>query len=326
MNNPCTFYRSTKYIEFNNAPSIPGVGTTGSQSFNPNHVSATNAEHTFSAGYSIDVGDYIKIVTIPQIALPDDCQVTSGNAICYMYPLESTILIKFNTSYSSTYTVTLGGMTNLYQSRVTDKPYTEVWDASSGTIRSRFYTNYWVNHITSDPETGNNLGITFTPTLTPDYQLKYSFNNIARIEISHLMQNKDIEMIYVWANWEITFVTSYCNATLESTTEEATPYPYRFECYSIGTRSLYLRKQANFPEWDSNHTNKKIVIYLKYTISNSKSGNSNYWYARAYTTTSTTSTDYRVAEAYGLFPIIEYQSPYIYKIDFWTQSVKERTC
>ena len=105
-------------------------------------------------------------------------------------------------------------MTNLYQSRLGDKPYTEVWDASSGTIRARFYTSYWVNHITSDPSTGNTLDIDFTPTLTPDYQLKYSFNNIARIEISHLMQNDKIKMIYVEANWEITFATSYCNATL----------------------------------------------------------------------------------------------------------------
>ena len=141
-------------------------------SFSPNIVSATNAEHTYSAGYSIAVGDYIKIVTIPQIPLPDDCQVTSGNAICYMYPLERTILIKFNTSYSSSYTVTLGGMTNLYQSRISDQPYTEVWDASSGTIRSRFHSSYWVNHITTDPSTGEDLRITFTPTLTPEYQLK----------------------------------------------------------------------------------------------------------------------------------------------------------
>ena len=64
---------------------------------------------------------------------------------------------------------------------------------------------------------------------------------------------------------------------------------------------------------------------MKYTISNSKSGNSNYWYAAAYTSTSV-NNDYRVSQASGYFPIIEYQSPYIYKIDFWTQSVKERTC
>lgn len=88
INNPCTFYKSTYYLEFNSAPSIPNVGSSvGSLGFNPNIVSATNAQHTYSAGYQIDVGDYIKIVTIPQIALPDDCQVTSGNAICYMYPL-----------------------------------------------------------------------------------------------------------------------------------------------------------------------------------------------------------------------------------------------
>ena len=42
-NNPCTYYKSTKYITFNNAPSIPNQHTTGSMGFNPNRVSATNA-------------------------------------------------------------------------------------------------------------------------------------------------------------------------------------------------------------------------------------------------------------------------------------------
>ena len=71
----------------------------------------------------------------------------------------------------------------------------------------------------------------------------------------------------------------------------------------MGSRNLYLYLQDNFPEWDSSFTDRKVVIYLKYTISNSKSGNSNNWYARAFTTTSV-NNDYRVSQAYGTFPII----------------------
>ena len=132
-------------------------------------------------------------------------------------------------------------------------------------------------------------------------------------------------MIYVTANWEIAFVNSYCNATLESSTAEATPYPYRFECQVTGTRTLKLYKQDNFPDWDTSFYNRNVVIYLKYTISNSKSGNSNYWYAYAYTTNAV-NTDYLVSRAQGYFPIIEYQSPYIYKVNFPTQAFSKRTC
>ena len=325
INNPCTFYKSTDYLEYNNAPSIPSVYNTGSLSFNPNRVSATNAEHTVSASYTVNNGDYVKIIYYPQVPIPDICQITSGNGICYSYPLENTIIIKANTTQTSSYSFTLGGMTNLYHSRDSDKIYTEIWDGSSGTIRARLNTHYWVNHITTDPATGDPLSITFTPTLTPDYQLKYDFSNVARIEITHLMQNKHIQMIYVWADWEITFKNSYCNATLESTTEEATPYPYRFECKTIGTRSLYIYTQDNFPDWNENFTDKKVVIYLKYTIHNSKSGNSNNWYAAAYTSTSY-DNDKRVSQASGTFPISEYQSPFIYKINFPTQAFSKRTC
>ena len=162
-------------------------------------------------------------------------------------------------------------------------------------IRSRFDTNsYWTTHITTDPTSSEPLTITFTPTLTPDYQLKYGFNNIARIEITHLMQNKHIEAIYITAGSEVTFLTSYCNATLESDSSEATPYPYRFECSSIGSRSLKLIKQNNFPEWTSAFLNKKVVIYLKYTIANWKTGTSYQWKAYAYTAyTGSSSVDNR---------------------------------
>lgn len=217
-------------------------------------------------------------------------------------------------------------MTNLYQSKVTEKPYTEVWDAATGNIRVRFTTDYWVDHITSNPADSAPLSITFTPTLTPNYQLKYDFNNIARIEITHMLQNKHVEMLYLTAPSEITFQTSYCNATLESTTAEATPYPYRFECYSIGSRSLQIIKQDNFPEWTPAFIDKKVVIYLKYTIEDWKYTSSSNWYLHAYTVTGSTSSWNRVSQAVGTHHIDIYQSPYIYKINFPTQAFSKRTC
>lgn len=325
MNNLCTYYKSTDYITFDGVPYIPSTGYTGSMSFNPNRVSATNAQHTFGANYAINAGDYIKIVYYPQVEIPDICSITSGNGICYSYPLEDTILIKANTSSSSNYQFTLGGMTNLYQSKVSDLPYTQIWDAASGTIRARFTTYFWVNHIQTDPTTSDALSFSFTPTLTPNYQLKYGFSNIARVQISHLMQNQLIKMIYVTVNWQIEFVNTYCNATLESTTAEALPYPYRFECQVAGDHALYLYPQDNFPDWQTSFTDKNIVIYLKYTIHDSKSGNSNAWNAHAYTITSVNS-EYRVSQASGTFPIDEFQSPYIYKVNFPTEAFSKRTC
>ena len=123
----------------------------------------------------------MKIIYYPEVTVPETCTITSNNGVCYSYPLENTIIIKSNTTYASSYTFTLGGMTNLYQYRTSNKPYTEVWNGAAGTIRSRFWTNYYVSYITTDPNSNNALSIDFTPTLTPDYQLKYSFNNIARI-------------------------------------------------------------------------------------------------------------------------------------------------
>ena len=102
-------------------------------------------------------------------------------------------------------------------------------------------------------------------------------------------------------------------------------YPYRFECVISGTRSLKLYKQDNFPEWDSSFLNKKIAIYVKYTITDSKTGNSYNWQATAYTTDQI-NNDYRVSLATGNFPIIEYKSPEMYKIDFLTKAFNKRTC
>ena len=218
-NNLCTYWSSTKYLEYDPTPSIPNVYTyQGSMSENPNYVSATNAQHTFTGPYTVNNGDYVKIVYYPQVPVPDICTITSNNGICYSYPHENTILIKANTTQTNSYTFTLGGMTNLYRSQVTERPYQEVWDVANGNIRGRFNTDYWVNHITTDPTSGEQLTMTFTPTLTPNYQLKYGFNNIMRIEVTHMMQNEHIQMLYVSAPSEISFQTSYCNATLESTT------------------------------------------------------------------------------------------------------------
>ena len=48
-------------MTFSAVQSYVGTGTTGSLSFNPNLVSATNTEHTISAGYSLSAGDWVKV-------------------------------------------------------------------------------------------------------------------------------------------------------------------------------------------------------------------------------------------------------------------------
>lgn len=216
-------------------------------------------------------------------------------------------------------------MTNLYQSRVTELPSIQIWSVSTGRISARHEPSYWVNHITVDPVSNNAPTITFIPTLTPNYQLKYGFNNIARIEMTYLLQNDKINMIYLTAPGEITIATSYCNATMESTAAEAKPYPYRFECYAMSSTTVMLYKQDNFPAWDASFINKKIIVYLKYQIANWKTGSSNSWNVATYTITSANSW-YRVSEGTGTFSIIEYLSPFIYKINFPTQAFSKRTC
>lgn len=143
-----------------------------------------------SAGISLAIGDLVKIVYYPQVTVTDVCSLVSANGICYSYPIENTIIIKA-TSAQSSYNFVLGGMTNLYKYQG-DKLYTEVWKVATGTISNIFYTSYTVGTIVTDPVSNNPLAITFETTLTPDYQLSYGFNNIARIEISYLMQNKHI--------------------------------------------------------------------------------------------------------------------------------------
>jgi hypothetical protein len=68
--------------------------------------------------------------------------------------------------------------------------------------------------ITTDPVSSNPLAISFTPTLTPNYQLSYNFDNIAKVEISYLLQNDKVQQILLTAPSGITLNSKYCNATL----------------------------------------------------------------------------------------------------------------
>lgn len=195
-NNLCSYYKSVTYMTFNTAPAIVGTTTTGSLTFNPTRVSATNTVHTVSAGYTLAAGAWLKLIYYSQVPIPTVCSLTSSNGECYSYPATNTIMIKATSAQTNPYSFSLGGMTNPYQYYYgTNTFYTEIWQ--SGTIAARFYTAYSASTITTDPTSGNELLITFTPTLTPNYQLKYGFNNIARIEISHMLQNKNVKQIYI---------------------------------------------------------------------------------------------------------------------------------
>jgi hypothetical protein len=146
------------------------------------------------------------------------------------------------------------------------------------------------------------LAITFTPTLTPDYQLKYGFNNIAKIEISYILQNKNIQMIHLAAPTGISIIGTYCNATLESTSIETAPYPFRFKCQVMSTGYIQLIKQKDFPAWDSGFINRKVIIYLKYTIATSVAVACSDWVATAYTGLSVSSSNV-VSQAKGFFNV-----------------------
>jgi hypothetical protein len=173
---------------------------------------------------------------------------------------------------------------------------------------------------------GNDLNITFTPTLTPDYQLKYGFSNIARIEITYLLQNKYVQQIYLYAGGEINIDTAYCNATMETNAGEALPYPYRFVCAAMGSRWVRINLQSDFPVWNSGFINRKIYVYLRYTISNGQYNYGTNWTATAYADPSSTSSNYLIAQANGRFAIVEYQLPYLYVISLFTKSFTQRTC
>lgn len=113
---------------------------------------------------------------------------------------------------------------------------------------------------------------------------------------------------------------------MESLTGEAAPYPYRFECVQMGSNSVMLYKQDNFPAWIPAHINRKIIVYLKYQIADWKTVSCNNWNVATYTITSGPNSWYRVSEGVGNFNIIEYLSPYIYTINFPTKAFNKRTC
>jgi hypothetical protein len=114
-NNLCAYYKSVTYLSFTTAPGPMGYGYTGSLTFNPSSVSASNTVHTVTASYGIIIGDWLRLQYYTQIAIPTVCTITSGNGECYSYPTLNIIMIKATTNQSSSYTFSLGGMTNPYQ-------------------------------------------------------------------------------------------------------------------------------------------------------------------------------------------------------------------
>ena len=197
-NNLCAYYKSSTYLSFNSNPGGIGYGYTGSLSFNPALVSATNTVHTVTAGYSISVGDFIRLNYYTQVPIPTTCTITSSNAECYSYPTSNTIMIKATSAQSGSYTFRLGGMTNPYQNFYGSYTfYTEIW--RNGYSIQRFYTDYTASTITVDPSSGSALTMTFTPTLTPNYELKYGFNNIVLVSITNMLQNNMVKLIYITA-------------------------------------------------------------------------------------------------------------------------------
>lgn len=299
-NNLCAYYKSVTYMTFNSAPAGVGTTTTGSLTFNPTIVSATNTVHTVSAGYALGAGDWVRLQYYSQVPIPRVCNLVSANGVCYSYPKANIIMIKTAAAQSGSYSFQLGGMTNPYQYYYgTNTFYTELW--KSGSITNKFYTGYNAATITTDPTSSQQLLITFTPTKTPNYQLKYGFENIARVEISHMLQNKNVQQIYIYTQGDVVFNTNYCNATMLSFPEEALPYPYRLVCQAMGSTWIRLNFQSDFPTWNSTFTTRPIVLYLAYTISSSTYCSN--WTANAYSDPSSTSSNYLIAQATGRFPI-----------------------
>lgn len=159
-----------------------------------------------------------------------------------------------------------------------------------------FQTQYTVPYIVTDPTTSNALSISFTPTLTPNYQLSYGFDNIAKVEIKYIYQNKNIQQILLIAPSYISLNLYYCNATLSSTSTEAKPYPYRFKCSVLSTSQVRITLQSDFPAWTSAFINKTVVLYIKYQITTNLLGaNCSDWVAHAYTHPSSTASSYKVS-------------------------------
>ncbi len=95
-NNLCAYYKSVTYLTFNSNPGIPGYGTTGTLTFNPSLVSATNTQHTISAGYALQSGDFLKLSYYSQVPIPTTCNFITNKGQCYSYSTTNTIIIKIN--------------------------------------------------------------------------------------------------------------------------------------------------------------------------------------------------------------------------------------
>jgi hypothetical protein len=194
--NLCAYYKSLYSMTFNaySAPSV--VVSAGSLSFNPTRVSATNTLHTVSASFSLAVGDFVKLIYYSQIPIPAVCTMSSSNGQCYSYPSTNTIIVKITTASLSPYSIVLANMNNPYQNHYGIGTFNvEIW--KSGIITNRFYSSYSATTISTDPTTSTPLSITFTPTLTPNYWLKYGFNNIAKVVLSKFFQNAYVKMIRI---------------------------------------------------------------------------------------------------------------------------------
>lgn len=94
----------------------------------------------------------------------------------------------------------------------------------------------------------------------------------------------------------------------------------------MGSNYVVLNLQSDFPAWDTGFTQRNIYVYLSFQIANSQMVNSNNWYAYAYTDPSSTSNNYMVSQAVGKFPIVNYQLPFLYVINFPVESFGDRTC
>ena len=307
-------------------PSLPISGsiTTGSLIFSPSYVSAPNSTHTVSASYTISTGSYLKLAYYTQVSIPTVCELTSGNGECYSYPSTNTIIIRINATQSSPYSFSLAGMTNPYQySYGSSTFHFQIWQG--GTVTQQHYTNYYTSVITTDPTTSNTLTVSFTPTLTPNYHLKYGFWNIAKLTITHLLQNEHIQRIRIDAPGEVTLDTEYCNITMESVGMEAAPYPIRMTCQERWSYRVYVTLNSDHPTWQSNFTQREVYVYLRYTINDAQFTTSNNWYVYTYSSL-TTNTNDRISQASGSFPIQEFQSPYLYVLNFPTKSFNARTC
>lgn len=214
-NNLCAYYKSSYNLTFNSVPYVPGYGYPGGymMTFSPSLVSATNTIHTFTGPYALSVGDYIKATYYTQVPIPSVCTMSSNTGVCYSYPMNNSIVIIMNTSVAASFSVAVAGMTNPYQNFYGSYTFNiEIW--RGGAIYARYYGDYKGTTITTDPTTNSALTISFTPTLTPNYELKYNFWNIANVTITNMLQNNQVKQIRIYPPGEITIDTQYCNATV----------------------------------------------------------------------------------------------------------------